>query len=1326
MRRWASKLGAAALGPALATAAVAASFDLSVPPAGWEIVSGEAGAEAGIAAASATLVMRSELIAELPVEAVIRVRPAVKTWCYLRVVADGAEEPLLECRMYRDPGNSLRLGAAADGEAMETRTISSRTYTHRFKPSGSAAYEWRYPVVKNLWDERDRLEIGSDYERLTPFEAKLFVVRLRVTRASRQVWIDDRLVAERRITTAAPLRLAMHLGKGSAVQAVHVGRPEDTGRYLAMRLDDYRSDGRPVSPGDLVRVDAGSRKGIPLRLPGASAAGLDLGDSLYRYRLTVGSGPDAGYVNGRTAHPNPLRVDPAEASFRVPYRHYRAAWLTAWVDGDAGSVPHGSLRFYRDMAGYDARTDFEVTDSAVEDGLVTDLGRTTDEGRPLYLVRVPLDSDGLYGARDMSGQFLDFQVTKPLKQVRSYPDPIYYGYHPGGPPSSIHVVGITLEEGAFGYEVEPLQHGHVFEQPETPTYVVAVTNLSGRRLTARVRLETTSYDGSEQTRAEGKLRLGAGAGDSVRVELDGIKRFGWHELRVTVAAGDEVCRNTLSLILLPPNRRTYGNAANETRFGSWRLLGHYTAVSPNIEDNERNLAMMRRLGIRQNTSHSGFFTPDMLKRHDFLPKGAHTIVGYYHRLDVEDPEQMAKFLEAEREMTAPQIEQWDQTTYFYGGEWNYDHKYSYAPDPRYTGGEPYVLGEDALKNIRRQMAMFRAVGKFYRKESPGTKLILQWGSPMNTIGFLAQGFEEELIDGYGMDAPMFELTPEVPWVTGCINGLWLVRKEVERLGRPQHPIHWCEGPFLPTNDGALTERQQEENHVRYWLMGLAYGVEDFQAGIVPSDAGNYYGAEHYGAGVFRRYPLNCPKPAVAALATATTMLCGADVIGPVDTGVLTTYALAFRHARSGHMTYALWRVVGTVEAAIEVTGAGPAVVTDAMGNAEEKAVLDGSIRVGLSASPVWLTGVDGIEGFRFSQPVYAASPAAVTRALPAFEAGAWVYSGEAVPSYENNHMAMPRVVDPQLKVTFDGGEPEHPAAASVTLAAQPAGDRTMASRYGAAVLSEPAPIPGKAAALGVWMKGNSGWGRIAYQVRDAEGELWTSIGARDDWNCDDTHTWSYAKFEGWRYVRFPLPGNYPYDAARELETTWWNHSAGDGIVDLPLRLEKVFVEARNEVPYLGRMQVVPDRTYKLAGLVAEYATEEHAAEPILEQYAMRMPPRTWSGPTDNPIARMAAENMGEAPAIKSFTEPLHFNDGRGMVVHFEEKEGFKYALYLSRYADGRGADRLRGDYKDGQLVRGFRTGVKMYLFLVATDADGKQSKPSAPYELMTEDKFREK
>jgi hypothetical protein len=288
------------------------------------------------------------------------------------------------------------------------------------------------------------------------------------------------------------------------------------------------------------------------------------------------------------------------------------------------------------------------------------------------------------------------------------------------------------------------------------------------------------------------------------------------------------------------------------------------------------------------------------------------------------------------------------------------------------------------------------------------------------------------------------------------------------------------------------------------------------------------------------------------------------------------------------------------------------------------------------------------------------------------------------------------------------------------------GDRPLATRYGALKLRKPVAIPGKASALGIYIKGNSSWGRIVYQIRDAKGETWISTGTKDDWNCDDTHAWSYVNFEGWRYVRFPLPGTHPHDGARELETTWWGSRGGDGVVDLPLTLEKIIVEARNEVPWLGEMKLVPDRSYKLSRLLAEYESEEDATPAVLARNKLRMPLPVWSGPAENLIAKLNAEGTGPTTEIREFAEPTHFNDGRRMVVRFDEAPGLKYNLYLSIYPDGRGADLIKAGVKNDEQVTGLKPETPMYLFLTAVGADKKESKPSKAYKLITHDNFAEK
>jgi hypothetical protein len=446
------------------------------------------------------------------------------------------------------------------------------------------------------------------------------------------------------------------------------------------------------------------------------------------------------------------------------------------------------------------------------------------------------------------------------------------------------------------------------------------------------------------------------------------------------------------------------------------------------------------------------------------------------------------------------------------------------------------------------------------------------------------------------------------------------------------------------------------------------------------------------------------------------MLCGADVVGPVQTGVLTTYCMAFK--RGDKPVYALWRVAGEVEAEIAVDGS-EAAVTDSMGNPRKVATKDGKVKVTLGPSVTWLEGVS-VKSFAFDEPKYDEKPAKQIVGLAEFTADRWSYDGSANEAYANNHFAVARVTDPALTVTFDK------KSAAVTLAKQPAGDRPLAQRYGAIVAKTPIAIPGKASALGVWIDGNSSWGRIAYQLRDAKGELWTSIGTPDDWNCDDIHTWSFVKFEGTRYVRFPLPSNLPYDGFREAETTWWKHEQGDGIVDLPLAVERIFVEARNEVHYLGQMRLVPERSYIISNLTAEYAGEASRKAEALAAYKSVRPTPAWQGPTDNPIARMREQNAGDAPVIHDFEEPGHFNDGRRMHIRFEEKPATTYNLYLSRFPDGRGAELLKAGIKDKLLVAGLRPGIKMYLYLTAIGADKKESKPSEAFELTTTDKFREK
>jgi hypothetical protein len=1314
---------------ALAVTAVLAappSFRDTSAPEGWSIAKGQV--EDGkllLSKGGAPLLLETKETVPVPVEASFEFRASQGDTVIVRAITEEKDaKPLLECTFTLGADNQAQVGASSSGAPMATVAKSARRWDFRDKNTGALSYGWRFAKVRNLWDERDFKEIGAAYSKVIPFEEKLFMFRLVLAADTRQIWLDDRLVAEDRAAGPKAAKWNIQIAKTAKVLSAEFSAPVDKGRFLPLALEHYSFLKRAQdSKAECALTEIQS---VPLRVPKAGVPDIDLGDSLYRYRLTHGSGPETGYVNAWSSWPNSFRIDPSLMTFRVPYRNYQNAWLLAWVDERPNAVAKGTLRFFQEIGpGYPASTDLEISPEAIRAGLVKKLSEKTADGKPLYLVKVPLDTDGLYGMRDREGQYLEFELSKPVALGRSYPDPIFYGYYPAGWPSSIHVVAITLEEAPFGFSVEPKQTHFVFENPEKPSVAVCVTNTTAKAFEARARAESASYDGEEKRTVKGSARIEPGQSGKIELTFD-LKKLGWHELKVAVEAEKVQRTASLSLVLLPPNTRTYGSAANETRFGLWSLSGHYTSTYSILgkdgiheaPDNARYEEAYRKLGL-------------------MTIANAHTVGRNFAKWNTGagDPESNQKAVEAEVAAALKMAERQAVPLYFYGGEWGVgDEAAQYGPWPLYSEGKDRPLSEEVRKTAETQVQIFTAIGKAIREKCPKAKLFLQWGAPNASLAHLRTGIGKDVVDGFGMDAPMFELLPECSNVTGCINALWMLRAESKRLGWPKLPIAWVEGPFFPTNPGALTDRDQMDYQIRYLLLGLGYGVETFVSGVVPQDAGNYYGAEHYGAGIFRRYPLETPKPAVAAVATMTSMLCGADPVGGIDTGCLTAYCLEFQRAKDQARIYALWRVRGTSEARIKVKGS-QATVTDAMGNAVKAPVKDGVVRVSLSPTPVWLTGVEKVEGVEVGSPVYDSAPARVTRPLTDMTAEKWTYDGSEDKAYAQNHFAIYRIPDPSLKAEFGQGEKEYPDAVAITLPVEPgdpsspgyaAASRPLANRYGQLRLKKPVTIPGKASALGLWIKGNSSWGRVIYQLRDAKGEIWTSVGTKEDWNCDDTHAWSYVNFEGWRYVRFPLPGNHPYDAYRDLETTWWGSHGGDGIVDLPLSVEKIIVEARNEVPVLGEMKIVPERSYKLSRLVAEYDSEANATDQVVAENKIRMPLPDWTGPTDNPIARLAAEGTDPAPAIKGFEEPQHFNDGRQMHIRFAQDPALKYNLYLTRYADGRGADLIRAGVADNLLVGGLRPEMKMYLFLTSVGADKKESKPSKAFELITHDKFLEK
>jgi hypothetical protein len=188
--------------------------------------------------------------------------------------------------------------------------------------------------------------------------------------------------------------------------------------------------------------------------------------------------------------------------------------------------------------------------------------------------------------------------------------------------------------------------------------------------------------------------------------------------------------------------------------------------------------------------------------------------------------------------------------------------------------------------------------------------------------------------------------------------------------------------------------------------------------------------------------------------------------------------------------------------------------------------------------------------------------------------------------------------------------------------------------YTTLVPTKPIVIPGKASHLGLWVRAAGDWGRVVYCLHDAKGERWLSVGKKGEWNCDDVHSWSAFNFDGWRYLRFELPGNAPWDCYREAGTSFWGYyGEGDGVVDLPLTLEKIIVERRTHVIQVDELKPANPEDVLLGDFHAEYERPADNSVEAVRLSRLRM--------TERPREAANSRQKTDAPE-----NPFHGSDHR--------------------------------------------------------------------------------
>ena len=958
------------------------------------------------------------------------------------------------------------------------------------------------------------------------------------------------------------------------------GEVPASGLYVPVAIDGYSSD----SVGEISAHPHVTVANIPFDLvtkPGAdnfflkSAGWPDWQKDPSSYYAPYDKGPETP-------------GDPQRPMFKVPVADYSAVYLLAATDNDRAlsnvvSFRIGAMDGARRVALHDFTATVPRFDEAKAPGISAVL--PTKAGN-VFLVRVPL---GEALAQDFKEEWaLDVEVTKELRLAIRRPDPCRFQIRPLGAPSGVHIFGMTFQRSPVQMEVTTDEAGHVFNEPQVPTFHAKLRHVGPRAGKLSLEAVATDYYG-QVTKARVEELDFPKNGELTKAVSIPVPRRGYHRLAIRVMQGSaELLRRETTFAVLPPDTRQHRDASP---FGTWDFSGgHYTPDEA---------AEVGPLYVKAGLRYGMFgFTAEERKRYGVLSgtesRNADTLAKALEK-DATQPKSILIF--HENAISGPHIVR--------------------TPDV-FTGRAPYQLDEKEQAKFDAMWKEATETAQAARAQFPEAKLAFGNGNPQLLEEFARHKFPAALFDSRGNEAGCFMRMPETQPLDFVANnaGLWMDRQILDAYGYQDKPITQCYEICYPnTNPGNLSLRTQGSYFIRHAMHSLAWGVPIVRQGSL-TDMGNSYYFSNWGASGFCfGKPDVRPKPSYVAMATMTQQLDGAKFARVVPAGSPVVYAVEFKKSDGGVVTV-LWTLRGSRQLTLDVGG----VVTDLMGNEKPLPLTDGKAQLDILDEPVFLATSRGISSIIPGKATMEGRPERASKPFIVSTLGAladWKIETERSTELEFYNFDTPR-----RKGDFDFqpvGDFEGETHALKITPRLPVPGSTFLPMYGVLAHAQGVPLPGEPTEIGLMVNGNGGWGRILFELEDAGGQRWTSIGAPmtgeatrwmadwmseselaamktmsvSDWNTNDPWQRSRINFEGWRYLRFPLPGNYPGEGYHWPYSSQWKHT-GDGVVKYPLRFKKLIVELPEKVLRFTDYSPVPRPEIYVKDLTVTYDPPEKA------------------------------------------------------------------------------------------------------------------------------------
>lgn len=895
--------------------------------------------------------------------------------------------------------------------------------------------------------------------------------------------------------------------------------------------------------------------GIPMNVTPPDAV-IDMGLARWLRQNTGGSGFYDPYYR-RTAWDGV----PETIMFSVPRRSYNRVHVLCAVESNPKESPSMSVRLARYRQVWDGGGGTQADTTVVIDpenpkgclslkkvGSVQAETAGTEHDLDLYLAEIPLKAGELADylqMTEMTGKEApDFFYLELTRELRTRVTANYSRYEkkPLGPPSSLHILGVTLEKAPVEIVVGSEAVGNVFYIDATPQLQIAVNNPSASAVRLRMESCLTDFYGNEHPR---EAELTFPHGKTAKAYDLGHLQPGWYRARFTFSSdGRALWEQPLTLALLPPDTRKVGA---ESPYGTWWFArSHYCEPQA-----DKVLPLVRKMGFwhvtpRDRKPDYGH-TPEDFARHHVTPSMMRRMKERPNSPPVE--EQAVTFMG-----------DWPDTRYAMIFHETGGLPFGLAPPPELLGKEaPEFTGKD-LDKEKELLEHIERHASAIRKAAPNAKIILGNSVTNFNVHWLRKKLPRKYWDYIGAEMAVQLFRPEGQPHGWNLQGLWIAKRMCEIYGYDDVPITSCyEFDYRPTAPGALSLRDQADWYTRDVLHCLAYRLPNINVGLLFDVDSAYYFSRWGSTGVCFRSPLMMPKPSYVALATLTRMLDQARYQRYLDTGSHALYCLEFE--KQGGMVYALWTTTGERDVQLVLNGGtDTCTLVDLMGREETLPVRDGKLQITASESPCYVVVAQPLQSVAAGRVHHEGPTLEDSRVIDKLHAGDWQIVATGDEKFRDYCPYKPLTeAKCSLAPGKDGG-------LKLTLHLQ-AGVPDIVGRY--VVLApkrEPIAVVETANTLGAWVNGNTNWGRLIFQVEDADGNLYSSV-SLGGWDVSDWRGRTRINHDGWRFIANGFPLDYA-SGHHGLDSHNWSRLAE---MKQPVKVTRLYVIMREKLVYVTDM-----------------------------------------------------------------------------------------------------------------------------------------------------------